>query len=191
MRRFLLYMLMAFFGLSAAATSPLPALQVKMSPGKEYRAKAKTLYNLAKLTTWPDDILPPGKDFNLCILGTDPFGLALELLAIRRIGGRAVTIRRLETGGEAKGCHLIFLAKDVSTSKETVLHDLAAPGRLLVGDTPGFASRGGVVNLFVDGAGIGFEINIAAARRASLILNTQLLRLGQLIRENDTESADP
>ncbi len=190
MRRFFLYLLMAFFCLSAAATSPLPALQVKMSPGKEYRAKANTLYNLAKLTTWPDEYLPPSGKFNLCILGEDPFGLALELLAIRRIGGRAVTIRRLETGGEAKGCHLLFLARDVSTSKEAALHDLAAPGRLLVGDTPGFASRGGVVNLFVDGAGIGFEINIEAAKRAALILNTQLLRLGQLIRD-DTEADQP
>lgn len=177
--------------LSAAATTSLPAERIKISPSKEYKAKAKFLYNLAKFTIWPEEFLSAEQGFDLCILGQDPFGLLLELLAIRGMNGHQVNVRRPDTVVDSNGCHVLFVADGADTPMTLAPHDLSAPGRLLVGDTPGFANSGGVANLVNNGKDISFEINIMAAKRADLILKTQLLRLGQLVRDDNREADRP
>lgn len=185
-----LYLLVICF-LSVAATTPLPAEPIKISPGKEYKAKAKFLYNLAKFTMWPEEFLSPDQSFDLCILGQDPFGILLDLMALRGMNGHQVNVRRPDTVVDSEGCHVLFVADDADLSMAPAPHDLSAPGRLLVGDTPGFAASGGVANLISNGKDISFEINIMAAKRADLILKTQLLRLGQLVRDNSLEIDQP
>jgi hypothetical protein len=65
---------------------------------------------------------------------------------------------------------------------------LARRGLFIVTDTPGLAERGAVANLVMEDGTMRFEINVSAARRAALVLNTQLLRLGRLTTDADLES---
>ena len=52
---------------------------------------------------------------------------------------------------------------------------------LLVGETPGFAEQGGVVNFFVTGNKVRFEINPRAAGKRNLKVSSKLLNLATII----------
>jgi hypothetical protein len=54
---------------------------------------------------------------------------------------------------------------------------------LTVGDTAGFAERGVLINLQRQDSRLGFEINLAQARRSGLRFSSKLLKLGRIVGE--------
>jgi ribosome-associated protein YbcJ (S4-like RNA binding protein) len=51
---------------------------------------------------------------------------------------------------------------------------------LLVGETPGFAERGGAVNFFIEENKVRFEINPEVAKRRHLKISSKLLGLAKI-----------
>ena len=162
--------------------------QIQIAPNQETKAKANYLFNIAKFTTWPDDVLGPGVRFQLCVLGTDPFGLILDLIAIRGVRGHEVELVRLPSDDRAIGCHLLFLTMDAISENGAVPAELLRRGLLIVTDIAGLARRGATVNLASENGRPRLEINVGAARRAALILSSQLLRLGRLTTDAESGS---
>ena len=166
--------------------------QIKqIAPNLEYKAKATFLFNFAKFTTWPADVLTEADRIRFCILGTDPFGVFLDVMAIRGVRGHEVDLLRLKSNDQTRDCHLLFLAVDAVPDEGMLPVELIRRGLFVVADTPGLAGRGAIANLLHDDddGDVRFEISVGAARRAALILNTQLLRLGRLI--TNAESSQP
>jgi preprotein translocase subunit Sec61beta len=52
-----------------------------------------------------------------------------------------------------------------------------------VGESEGFATRGGVVNFFSEGKKLRFEINPQAAAQAEIEISSRLLRLAKLVAD--------
>lgn len=162
--------------------------QIKqIAPNQEYKAKANFFFNFAKFTTWPKDVLAEGDRIQFCVLGTDPFGLFLDVLAIRTVKGRQINLRRLASSDQAQNCHLLFLAIDAVTEEGRMPAELSRRGLFVVADTPGLAKRGAIVSLQHENGDVWFDINVGAARNAALILDTQLLRLGHLTTDAENE----
>lgn len=175
--------------IAMAPISPSYGQIKQIAPNQEYKAKATFLFNFAKFTTWPKDVLAESDRIQFCILGTDPFGLFLDVLAIRKVRGHKVDLLRLRSSDQTRDCHLLFLALDAIPDEGRVPVELSRRGLFVVADTPGLARRGAIANLIHEDGDVRFEINVGAARRAALILNTQLLRLGRLT--TNAESSQP
>jgi hypothetical protein len=79
------------------------------------------------------------------------------------------------------GCDLVFVSRSEDERLDEILAALADEPTLTVSDTPGFAARGGIVELQARGSRIGFAINVAAYRRAGLAISSQLLELATLL----------
>jgi hypothetical protein len=142
----------------------------------EYQVKASYLYNFARFVTWPDDVFAGDSKFNLCVVGAERFGPALDAFAGERVEGRAILIRRLERPAQARAtyCHMLFIG-GASGAEPTA----AGPERgvLTIGETAGFLDRGGMINLIEVRGRIRFEINQPAAIRAGLVVSSRLLNL--------------
>jgi hypothetical protein len=52
---------------------------------------------------------------------------------------------------------------------------------LTVGESPEFIQHGGIVNFFLDGKRVRFEINPTAATRVNLRISSRLLQLARLV----------
>lgn len=141
----------------------------------EYQVKASYLYNFARFITWPEDVVGRQGNFNLCIVGAERFGSALDALAGERLNGHTIAVHRLEQAGQARParCHLLFVARgrDAGSTGGT------ERGLLTIGETPGFLERGGIINLVEVNGRIRFEIHQPAARQAGLVVSSQLLSL--------------
>lgn len=147
-------------------------------PSREYLIKAAFLYNFAKFTYWPERAFADSTAaLEICVLGEDPFGAALDAIAEKEIEGRKVTIRRLGEMAAADGCHLLFIASSQRAQLRDIIARLDEQPVLTVADVPEFTGIGGIITLKVLSDKVRFEINLPAARRAELHLSSKLLRL--------------
>ena len=169
--------------LSAAVSVWLPAAAAALPLAvSEYAVKAAFLYKFAKFVSWPEDALPPDGPLHLCVFGEDPFGDDLDrIVAGKRVGGHPIEVRRLREIGATASCHVVFLSPAAERRHRRVLAALAGRPVLTVGDVEGFAERGGIIGLRVEGGRIRIEINPAAASRAGLHIDAELLGLARLV----------
>ncbi|HWS15864.1 MAG TPA: YfiR family protein [Candidatus Methylomirabilis sp.] len=171
-------------GLLLIATMGMAPVARGETPPDEYHVKAAFLYNFAKFIEWPDEKAGSPGDFPLCVLGSesDPVLTALDSLQGKTVRGLPLTTRRVATLGEARTCRILFVTSSERPRLPEILSALRGRPVLTVGDTNGFAERGGIINLVKAGNRISFEINTDAAQRAGLTMSSKLLFLGKIVK---------
>ena len=155
----------------------------------EQRVKVAFLFNFAKFVEWPREALAEEQAvFILGVLGDDPLAESLErTLLDKEIQGRSVQVRRFRKVEDLSTCHLLFVGARVAGRLPRVLQALGGRPVLIVGESEGFARRGGIINLVYAGDETRFEINPDAAERARLQISSRLLSLARIIRDRDEE----
>ncbi len=149
----------------ALAADPLP----------EYTVKAGYLYNFALLTEWPDEAI--GDSLELCILGPDHFGPALDALRGKTVNNRRIDIRFIVQPSEARKCHILYIAEAERSEMAALRGELANRPVLTVTDDESLSKAGITIFLRPDRQRLVFEINNNAAKRANLNISARLLRL--------------
>jgi hypothetical protein len=149
----------------------------------EYRLKAAVLFNLAKFTEWPAAGMPgAGAPWRVGLLGVDRFGGAIDELAKTQVvQGHPVAIRRLESLGELRGCHVLFIGRSETGRLAEVLAALGDAPVLTVSEAPQTAERGVMINLVMKDEMVRFEINLRAAERAGLRVSSKVLKYATLV----------
>jgi len=177
----ILALLVAASTMGSAGSHPAHA---QASPGTapEGAVKVAFLYNFAQFVEWPPEALgPEGAEFVVCVAGADPFEGAIESLRGKRVSGRAVVWRMVADPARDDRCHILFLSPGEGTAMLARLKQAPPRGVLTVGNEPGFASAGGVINLVRQDTRFRFEVNLRAANQAGLRLSSQLLRLATIV----------
>ncbi len=155
--------------------------QEAIDPRLEYNVKAVSLYAFGRYVTWPDSAFSNANSpFVIGTYGGNPFGDALERIAKQKtINGRAIEFRQISRPADCTACHILFVPRSVSPETESQLFEQAA-GKpvLLVGESPGFATRGGIINFYHSGSNVRFELNPDKSLENQLSLNAKLLTLG-------------
>jgi YfiR/HmsC-like len=158
-----------------------PRLAAQSEEAAEYGVKLAFLYNFAQFIQWPPEAFPsPGTPFTICVAGTNPFTGEMEQdLLGRTVSGHTVKIQTLKPQDDPRSCHILF----VRASERTLDRTIVARGSstLTVGETKGFADRGGVINLMLDGNKLRFEINPEAATQTQLKISSKLLALARIV----------
>jgi hypothetical protein len=159
-------------------------VQAQISSTEEYKLKLAYLFNFAKFVEWPADAFPsPQAPLNICIVGRDPFDAEFERqVAERDLYGRPVAIRTLRPSDEFSGCHIIFLPASSDSSLPVVLKRLNGSA-ITVGESAGFAARGGTVNFVIQGTMLRFEVNLSASQRMRSRISSRFLALAKIYKE--------
>jgi PAS domain S-box-containing protein len=91
-------------------------LLAQSNPPSEYELKAAFLFNFAKFVEWPSSaFISPQSPFLICVLGTDPFGSALDDVILRHsIQGRPTALLRIKRVSDIVGCQILFLPSSES-----------------------------------------------------------------------------
>ena len=142
--------------------------------------------NPASFTKWPEGTFGSDKtNIRVGILGKDPFGKSLKkAFKDRKINGRELVIRRSNSIADLKGVQILFVtSKEVPRLPDIIDYFKGKKHVLIIGDSPGFASRGGGINFVRQGTSVGFEINPDALKRVSLSMHPTVLRLAKIVRD--------
>ncbi len=153
---------------------------------REYPLKALFLYHFGHYVEWPAaSFRGPDSPFVIGVLGGDPILETLtELAQTKRINGRAIVVRRFASPAAIEPCQILFLGRDISREvHQAAIDGLRDKPVMLVGETRGFAHRGGTVNFVVESNKIRFEINLEAARQHQLKISSKLLALSRIVQQ--------
>ena len=149
----------------------------------EYRVKLAFLYNFAQFVQWPPKAFDsPNAPLMICIAGQDPFDRSIEQeLRSRTVGDHPVGIKRLKPNDDPRACHMIFVRAGDKRTAARILMSLKGSNTLTVGETQGFADKGGVINLIIENKKLRFEVNLDAAEQTRLKISSKLLALAKIV----------
>lgn len=146
--------------------------------------KAAFLVNFTHFIEWPDD--PGSGPFNLCVIGSDPFGPVLDkVVGAHTVDGRRpMVVKRLPRTVTEPSCQIAFLSDLDRSSLLHLIPILENSHSLTVGDSQEFAERYGVIGFIVDNQRVSLAIHPGHAAKAGLKINSQLMRVATIVSGN-------
>lgn len=154
----------------------------------EYLIKAGFIYNFAQLVQWPAGTFAQADSpIVIGIFGPDPFGGIIDrVIENKKLDGRSLVVKRLKRGASIKDCNILFVSAAEASHLDEVIQSTKGMPILTIGETPGFAAHGGVINLTLEGNKVRFEVNIDAAKQANLSISSRLLALARIVSAQTT-----
>lgn len=151
----------------------------------EYLIKAGYIYNFAKLVEWPASAFAqPDSPIVIGIVGTDPFGPIIDkVLEGKKVNGHPFVIKRLKPTADVKECHILFVGTSWGPHVADTIRLTRGTPILTISEIPGFADRGGIINLTLEQNKVRFEVNVDAAKQADLSISSRLLVLAKVIQQ--------
>lgn len=149
----------------------------------EYDVKAAYLFNFGKFMRMVGAPPPQSSAFEICILGRDPIGHALDdIVANESIDNRPVRVARIADATQGRACDIVFISRDEGASMREDLALLAGSDALTVSDAPDFLARGGMIQFLLVEDHVRFEVNLDAVNRTHLVLSSELLRVAAAVK---------
>ena len=146
---------------------------------------AAFLFNFARFTEWPADVMPAAAPLVLCVINaTDVVRFLGRAVQGKTIHGRPLTVRRADVGGPLADCHLLYASGLAASRVRTMLEAVDGAAVLTVSDLADFAAVGGTAQLYMEGERMRFAVNVDAALKANVRLSAQLLNLAQIVRDD-------
>lgn len=152
-------------------------------PSREYQVKAVFLFNFAQFVEWPPAAFAGANSpIVIGVLGENPFGTYLdETLRGEEVNNRPLEVQRYQRVDEIKTCHILFISPSETERYDQIFARLQGRSILTVGDTEGFATRGGMIRFLTEQNRIRLRVNVGAAKAAGLTISSQLLRAAEIV----------
>jgi hypothetical protein len=142
----------------------------------ESAVKAAFLTKFGAFVTWP---ARGGGPLQLCVVGDDPFGAALEQAAQGQAG--AIAVHRLAMVDRESGCDVAYLAGSARQTAGQALAAVHGAPVLTVTD----AARGGphgMIHFVVFEDRVRFQVDAAQASQSGLAISSKLLTLALSVK---------
>ncbi|MDH7600301.1 MAG: YfiR family protein [Sedimentisphaerales bacterium] len=161
----------------------------------EYQIKAAFIFNFIKFVDWPQSSFSDQKaPYIIGVVGKDPFGEHLDLLAKKPVKDRPITIKRFgpipQDGDPVHPqldqiiqCHVLFISPSEKKGTSRLIKALGNHTILAIGDEPGFLADGGIMNFLLEDKKVRFEVGLGKAKAVGLQISSQLLRLAKRVQE--------
>jgi len=178
--------------LSTAWMATVPRDAMAQSAAKEYQIKAACLLNFVQFIEWPAAAFPkPEAPIVIGVLGDDPFGNVLEhTFQDESVQSRMLVVKRSRQLDELKGCHVLFVCKSERPHLSEILANLGEASVVTVSEMDEFARTGGIINFYIDGGKIRFEVNADSAQRKGLKIGSQLLKRARIVGSDPRKGRD-
>lgn len=150
-------------------------------PSLEYQVKAAFLLNFTKFIEWPPSSLASNAPFSICILGSDPFGGALDrILEGETVNGRKLAVERIQAR-PSHSCQIVFMDRTAKDSAK--LLPGFGHGVLTVGEGNDFIRDGGIIAFVIENRRVRFDVNMPAAANAGLRISSKLLNVARSVEK--------
>jgi YfiR/HmsC-like len=158
----------------------------------EYQIKAGFFFNFTRFVDWPESaFVNASSPVFVCILGETPLtDLVTDVALGKVVNGRAVSIRRVKASDDLRQCNLLFISAEEERHTAEILASLKKANTLTVGETPGFAQAGGMINFSIQENRVKLELNLEATTRAGLKVNSKLIAVARLVSHNSAAEAN-
>jgi hypothetical protein len=149
------------------------------SVDSKYTLISAYIYNFTQLTTWPSAAI---KDtFNVCVVGSDPFGSNLEPIQTATVNDEKIKIRHYSADATLTECHIVFVSDSEGGNLRPLLKRLRGEPVLTMSDIPGFSNSGGMVEFKLEGGKIDISVALSEVRVTGLSISKKMLSLSNMM----------
>jgi hypothetical protein len=147
------------------------------------QVEAVFLFNFTQFVDWPPQAFAgPGSPIVIGVLGSDPFGAALdEVVRGEVVNGHPLVVHRAQRVQELADCQILFIGSSERAHLAPVLAALKGRNILTVSDLDEFANQGGMICFVLVDNKVRLRVNVEAAKAAGLTLSSKLLRFAQIV----------
>lgn len=152
---------------------------------EEALVKSAFVFNFAKFTRWPEYTWDfDDSSFVVCTAGEDQVAKILKQLTGESVQNRIVQVLNFYKVSEDSNCNLIYVANDPDVDVNAILKSRCCESILTVSDVDGFASRGGMIEMYTDANNkIHFKINRDVVVLSGLNISSRLLSLAEIVED--------
>lgn len=148
-----------------------------------YRVKVGFLFNFLRFADWPPSALPADQPFRLAVSADDATYAFIEsTFAGKSVDHHAIIVERATLREDRPAPHLLFITRSAPPEMAQAARRYAGHPVLTIGETDGFARRGGILNFVQVDEAVRFEVNLAAAERAGLRISSRVSKMAILVR---------
>lgn len=150
------------------------------------RVKAAFVLNIARFVSWPKEALEQqGDSLQLCLYRRNPLAEAVQTIEGKIVNGRTLRVNLVKSLAQSPSCNILLIGLNEiqhfdEESRHAPISPLLTIADLTENDIPP-PHQHVLVTLVRNDARIGFEINLAKARRAKLQMSSNLLKLAKIV----------
>ncbi len=149
--------------------------------------KAALVFKFPVYVQWPGNVMNDNtKNLECCVLGKGDISDLLDHFDGAKLMGRIIRVKRISDIGRIAGCHMLFVESSERKSLPMIFKAIEGKAVLTIGNVKGFTQNGGIVNFIRKKDSVHFEINPEAGIRAGLKISSKLLRLAEIVREDNS-----
>jgi hypothetical protein len=165
--------------------SPCAPAREQTAPSVEYQVKAAFLLNFARFVEWPPDAFDSANaPITFRVFRQDPFGGALaDVTQGKSINNRALLVRHVQSLADLKSCQIVLVSGSADKDLSAALDTLKTSNALVVGESEGFAKRGGGIQFYLEAEKVRFSVNVDATKRARPNVSSKLLALARIVHD--------
>ena len=158
------------FGFPAHAQDAAPS---------EHQLKAAFLYNFVKFVEWPKGAYASATSpIVIGILGENVFGDELKKAINNKVVNQhPLQFKQFDSVAAVTNCHVLFISASERKNFPRILEALRGKSILTVSESDRFIPEGGMINFVLVDRKVRFQINNAAAKKARLMISSDLLSL--------------
>lgn len=155
----------------------------------DYQVKAAFLVNFPKYVDWPSEAFSgTNSAITVAVFGDD--NVANEFQNMIQSGlvidSHPVVLKRIQSEADITGrSQILYIANSERARVSAILQKLKGSPVLLVGESDNFLEQGGMINMVPKNRKIRLQINLGAARQASLKISSRLLVAADVVKEKE------
>lgn len=181
----------AALAMTAVAALWLPLASGLVRAGDVYSeeaVKAAFMLRFTGYVTWP------GKSsnttpFRIAVLGDKRMTARLRALVENRsVGGRPIEVNPISSMAEARDAQLLYIGNRRSSDLPALLPALRKGPILVVTDAANGLEAGSTINFLIADQRVRFEVSMEAARRAGLVISSDLLSAAARVQGGRSQS---
>jgi hypothetical protein len=152
--------------------------------------KAAFIYRFAGYVEWTRDPAS-AQTFTIAVMGSSEIASRLQsLTADRTLHDRPVKVRRISSVQDAADAQILYIGPYHRAQLRNLLHSVRGKQMLVVTDEEHGLDAGSSINFLEMDRRVRFEVSIEAARRAGLIVNSELLSVAARVQGGRSQPAE-
>lgn len=146
--------------------------------------KAAIIVKFPEFIIWPSysTVSDPHSPFVIGVLGDTPiFSFLGRYAKHNRIRSKEVNVIAISDYSQIKTCNALFIAACSGKKLREILQEIDHMPILTIGDTKNYEKKGVMINLFILGEHVNFNVNCGAAKKCGLMMTSRMVRYAKNI----------
>jgi hypothetical protein len=146
----------------------------------EFLVKSVFILKIPVFIEWPENTsgVNTSKDFVIDIIGKDPFKGKLQSIIQSRnikIKNRNITINYISKIENSDGADMLFISNSEKNNLPIIIKYLQNKSVLTISDSKAFLDKGIMINMYIEGSTLKFDVNLKQANESKMYISSKLL----------------